>query len=80
MLIPTWLAKQRAVANLFSDLVNLYSMLIPYIEAMCCKNLGTAVLCRFENGASNRNQFQRVFSLFGLSFEGFYSYRPVISI
>lgn len=77
----TWLAKQKALADLFGDWTTSYSMLPPFMKALYRENPGTVVAWLFEDGPSaEMNQFQHVFCLFGPSIEGFQACQPVISI
>lgn len=74
-----WMAKQKAIADLFGDWATSYSMLPPFMDARCRENHGTVVVWSCEDGPSgNTNQFQRVFCAFGPSIEGFMSCRPMI--
>lgn len=76
-----WMAKQKAIADLFGDWTTSYAMLPPYMEALRRENPGTVVVWRSEDGPSaHTSQFLRVFWSFGPSIEGFPSCRPVISI
>lgn len=75
------LTKHREIADLFNDWVTSYSMLAPYMDALCRENPGAVVLWHFEDGPlTNTNQFHRVFWSFGPSMETSHSYRPVINI
>lgn len=57
-----WLAKQKALANLFGDWATSYIMLPPFMESLCRENPRTVVEWHFKDGPSvGTNQFQRVF-------------------
>lgn len=45
-----WLAKQRVIADLFGDWLTSYSMLPPYMDAVCRENPGTVVEWRLPTG------------------------------
>lgn len=44
-----WFAKQKVIADLFGDQATFYSMLLPFMEALCRENPGTFVVWLFED-------------------------------
>ncbi|XP_074309845.1 uncharacterized protein LOC141644263 [Silene latifolia] len=77
----TWMAKQRAMADLYGDWEESYAYLPRYLDALKEVNPGTAV--HFVNKPTNDpnvQQFDKVFWSFGPSIKGFPHCRPIITI
>ncbi|XP_074315450.1 uncharacterized protein LOC141651648 [Silene latifolia] len=77
----TWMAKQRAMADLYGDWEESYAYLPRYLDALKEVNPGTAV--HFVNKPTNDpnvQQFDKVFWSFGPSIKGFPYCRPIITI
>ncbi|XP_074270897.1 uncharacterized protein LOC141594807 [Silene latifolia] len=77
----TWVAKQRALVDIYGDWEESYAFLPRYLDALKEANPGTAV--HFVNKPTNDPNFQlldKVFWSFGPSINGFPHCRPIITI
>ncbi|XP_074304793.1 uncharacterized protein LOC141639614 [Silene latifolia] len=76
-----WMAKQRALVELYGDWEDSYAFLPRYLDALKEANPGTIV--HFVNKPTNDPNveiFDKVFWSFGPSIKGFHHCRPIITI
>ncbi|XP_010677713.2 uncharacterized protein LOC104893315 [Beta vulgaris subsp. vulgaris] len=76
-----WLAKQKAISNIFGDWDKSYQELPRYLQALKKSNRGTVVYwCTLPTQDPTTHIFKRVFWAFKPSISGFRHCRPLITI